>query len=277
MPPADSVDLLPDELRRLRETLRESRYCLVDVRQPLEYAAGHLPGALLLPLPDLEARLFDLPADRALIFYCATGARSRVAADLALEAEVTVQPVHHLVGGLLAWEGRRIEDFPRVRVVPSGAGPAAVLYSAMDLEKGAARFYRALQRRFPEAPLGPLLAKLADDETAHARSVYARWAPAVEVRPPFETLFERLEGRILEGGEDLEAALGRAAAAGARPCLRLLELALDLEVAAYDLYRVLAEGAPDPAPREAFWDLAQAEKAHLRTISRALRDCPQAG
>lgn len=276
MPPADTVDLLPDELRRLLETRRESRYCLVDVRQPLEYAAGHLPGALLLPLPELEARVFHLPADRALIFYCATGARSRVAADLALEAEATAQPVHHLVGGLLAWEGRRLQDFPRVQVVPAGAGPAAALYAAMDLEKGAARFYRILQGRFPGPPLGPLLSELAAAEAAHARAVYAHWAPSTKAPPAFEVVFEGLEGRILEGGEELEAALGRAAAAGARPCLRLLELALDLEYAAYDLYRVLAEDAPDPAPREAFWDLAQAEKAHLRTISRALRDCPEA-
>lgn len=50
---------------------------LVDVRTPGEYAAGHLPGALNVPLDALERRLDDLgPRDQALIVYCESGARS---------------------------------------------------------------------------------------------------------------------------------------------------------------------------------------------------------
>lgn len=43
---------------------------LLDVRSEEEYRAGHLPGALSLPLPQLEARLAELPAGREVVAYC---------------------------------------------------------------------------------------------------------------------------------------------------------------------------------------------------------------
>lgn len=43
---------------------------LLDVRPEAEYLAGHLPGAVHIPLPDLAARLAELPADLDIIAYC---------------------------------------------------------------------------------------------------------------------------------------------------------------------------------------------------------------
>ncbi len=41
----------------------------LDVRQPQEYAAGHLPGAKLLPLGELESRLDELGGGKAIVIY----------------------------------------------------------------------------------------------------------------------------------------------------------------------------------------------------------------
>ena len=41
----------------------------LDVRQPKEYAAGHLPGAKLLPLGDLDSRLGELDMDKPIVIY----------------------------------------------------------------------------------------------------------------------------------------------------------------------------------------------------------------
>ncbi len=41
----------------------------LDVRQPQEYAAGHLPGAKLLPLGELESRLDELAGGKAIVIY----------------------------------------------------------------------------------------------------------------------------------------------------------------------------------------------------------------
>ncbi len=48
----------------------------VDIREPHELRQGHARGALLLPMNDVPKRLGELPRDRALVVYCAAGARS---------------------------------------------------------------------------------------------------------------------------------------------------------------------------------------------------------
>lgn len=53
---------------------------LVDVRNPAEFAAGHIEGARNVPVHDLERRADELGAhDRPVIVYCASGARSALA------------------------------------------------------------------------------------------------------------------------------------------------------------------------------------------------------
>ena len=57
---------------KVREFLREKRpqeYNLVDVRQPEEYERGHLPGARLIPLGELEGRLKELDPNKLTITY----------------------------------------------------------------------------------------------------------------------------------------------------------------------------------------------------------------
>jgi rhodanese-related sulfurtransferase len=65
----DFTNLSADELRTYLQNNREEDYLLVDVRQPREYSQGHIPGARLLPLGELSARLGELPRDRDVIFY----------------------------------------------------------------------------------------------------------------------------------------------------------------------------------------------------------------
>lgn len=56
---------------------------LVDVRTPAEFAAGHIPGAVNIPLQQLDSRLSELqPKDQAVVLYCRSGNRSGTAARL---------------------------------------------------------------------------------------------------------------------------------------------------------------------------------------------------
>lgn len=43
---------------------------VIDVRPTVEYRAGHLPGAVSIPLEELPARLGELPRDRQIVAYC---------------------------------------------------------------------------------------------------------------------------------------------------------------------------------------------------------------
>jgi len=63
------TNVTADELREYMRTHKEEDYLLVDVRNPKEYGKGHIPGAYLLPVGELSARLSELPLDRDIIFY----------------------------------------------------------------------------------------------------------------------------------------------------------------------------------------------------------------
>ncbi|MBB1611789.1 ArsR family transcriptional regulator [Pseudomonas sp. UMC65] len=54
----------------LRQRLQEGGMTLLDVRSPQEFALGHLPGAINIPVEELEQRLAELPAGQELVAYC---------------------------------------------------------------------------------------------------------------------------------------------------------------------------------------------------------------
>lgn len=58
-----------DEANKLVADSPAGEVVFLDVRQPQEYAAGHLPGAKLLPLGDLDSRLGELATDKPIVIY----------------------------------------------------------------------------------------------------------------------------------------------------------------------------------------------------------------
>lgn len=96
-------DVSPSEGKRLFEAggLR-----LVDVRTPGETSGGIIPGALLIPVDELEARLRELPRDGApTLIYCASGGRSAAACEFLSQQGFT--NLSNLEGGFGAWPGPR--------------------------------------------------------------------------------------------------------------------------------------------------------------------------
>jgi rhodanese-related sulfurtransferase len=64
--------------RRVPELKREGAQ-LVDVRSPGEFAGGHAPGSVNIPLQELDARAKELDPDRWVVVACASGTRSAMA------------------------------------------------------------------------------------------------------------------------------------------------------------------------------------------------------
>ena len=73
---------------------------LVDVRQPEEYEAGHVPGAKLIPLADVVARAGEIPVDGPVYVICQTGSRSQRAADFFRNRGIEA---YNVAGGTKAW------------------------------------------------------------------------------------------------------------------------------------------------------------------------------
>jgi len=89
-------------LDELAQGLEDGTILLVDVREPHEYAAGHIPGAVLMPLSTFDPA--DLPAaeGKQIVFACQAGKRSMAAlqqARLAGSANVA----GHYPGGFAGW------------------------------------------------------------------------------------------------------------------------------------------------------------------------------
>ena len=262
--------LTASELRQYLKSQSEESFLMIDVRQESEYEMGHIPGAKLMPLAEVETRLFSLPADRDLIFYCHNGGRSQWAASLTGESEVGDKKVYNLMGGLLAWEGKTIPGFPKVQVFAKDHKPEALLKRAMDLEKGAWRFYRCAMDEYRDDPVRHVLEQLAIAEKGHASLIY-RFLQEIETGlPPFDQYYQKLKGEILEGGMSYEDACSRMTAIHSQGRTGIVDLALTIEYAAFDLYRAMAESVEDSEARETFLAVAQAEKGHMRSLARSL-------
>lgn len=104
---------------------------LLDVRQPREYEAGHIPGARLIPLKELPERLAELTPEQPVLVYCAVGGRSRAAAQF-LSGQGFGE-VYNLAGGIKAWQGE------------TAAGPAA---AGLDLLPAGAEYAEAAALAF---------------------------------------------------------------------------------------------------------------------------------
>jgi rhodanese-related sulfurtransferase len=74
----------------------------VDVREPDEWEAGHIPGAVHIPLGDLPFRLAELPPTRDLILVCHSGGRSFAATAFLLQNRYP--RAVNLEGGMVAWQ-----------------------------------------------------------------------------------------------------------------------------------------------------------------------------
>ena len=66
---------------------------LIDVREPHEYEAGHVPGAINMPINTLEKNIAQLPTDKPIVFFCGAGGRSGEAHDTVRAARPELKTV----------------------------------------------------------------------------------------------------------------------------------------------------------------------------------------
>ncbi len=271
---SEFINMSVQQARKFMKEHLEQEYLLIDVRQPNEYTRGHIPGALLLPLSELPARMGELAWDRDLLFYCRSGHRSQAAAIFAANQPGREgRAIYNLQGGILAWDGVTATHVPNLHAFDVNGPPAQLLFQAMDMERGAERLYLELMKRFQQPILQQLLDVLVRAEEGHARVVYRYWAEEEESPAPFELVYRQLKGDILEGGIELVHALNTVEQEAENPCRVVFELALAVEFAAYDLYRNLAQLFAGKNLETTFLAIAQAEKEHMRIVAEAIGSC----
>ena len=92
------IDVAPDQARALLES---GSVQLVDVRETYEYDAGRIAGSRLIGLANLSAEAETIDRERPVLFYCAVGSRSTMAAQA---FRASGYDAYSLAGGLVAWQ-----------------------------------------------------------------------------------------------------------------------------------------------------------------------------
>jgi rhodanese-related sulfurtransferase len=110
-------DLSPADVSAM---LDNGRIVLIDVREPQEYAAGRIHGALNFPLSTFDPKAVPMPADRTVVLQCGTGKRSAMAIERCQKEGLKVDS--HLAGGIAAWRaaGLRTTVFDPATQAASG-------------------------------------------------------------------------------------------------------------------------------------------------------------
>jgi rhodanese-related sulfurtransferase len=74
---------------------------IIDVREPFEYAAGHIPDSKLISAGQLPARLSEIDKTKPVLVYCASGNRSRGASQFLVQSGYS--KVYNLKSGIMGW------------------------------------------------------------------------------------------------------------------------------------------------------------------------------
>jgi hydroxyacylglutathione hydrolase len=79
---------------------------VLDIRNPGEWKAGHIPGSVNIPLNHMQARMAEVPRGRRIAVHCAGGYRSSIAASILHQHGIT--NLIEMAGGLAAWEAAKL-------------------------------------------------------------------------------------------------------------------------------------------------------------------------
>jgi rhodanese-related sulfurtransferase len=96
-----SPGLTPEQVLEKLDTDRP--LLVVDVRKPVEFGVAHIPGAINIPVNEVEGRLDEFRHDNGVLIYCINGTRTRQAEAMLLGADIP--GVYHLQGAFTAWIG----------------------------------------------------------------------------------------------------------------------------------------------------------------------------
>ncbi|WP_337020453.1 sulfurtransferase TusA family protein [Oceanobacillus massiliensis] len=92
------------ELKELQKKIeKDENTAVLDVREPAEYAFGHIPKAKNIPLGELDDRIDEVESDKELFIICRTGSRSDLAAQKL--AKKGIKNIKNVVPGMLQWKG----------------------------------------------------------------------------------------------------------------------------------------------------------------------------
>jgi sulfur-carrier protein adenylyltransferase/sulfurtransferase len=264
--PVSSMDA--DEAKAYMAGHREDDYTVLDVRQPGEYEDEHLPGARLIPLPQLSEAYSSLDPEKPVIVHCAVGGRSRVAAQML--SGHGFKEVYNLAGGIKAFKGPKAAGPQELNLdlVRGDETPAEIIALAYGMERALQLFYEAMLGRTGDQEMQDLFSSLARVEQRHQQRLLEQYR-GMEPGPDPGALEAAPAPEILEGGFKMQEFMEKNESF-MQTVPHVLDLAMMLETQALDLYLRFVGRCSQAATREVLFGIAAEEKAHLASLGRLL-------
>lgn len=257
-----------DEARRFIDASKNDAITILDVRQPEEYTLGHIPGARLIPLPQLNERLKELDTAKPTVVYCAIGGRSRVAAQML--AGKGFDTVYNLSGGFKAWSAESaVGPVDQGLELFSGTeSPADALVVGWGLEEGLRDFYQSMAGRDLPPEAVQLFKQLAAIEIRHQESIFEAWKQLSAESIEMSAFAKERTAGAMEGGLTSEAYAERFSPDWRNP-RDIVEVAMSIEAQALDLYLRAADRAQGETAR-VLRRIAGEERAHLAELGKLM-------
>jgi rhodanese-related sulfurtransferase/rubrerythrin len=267
--PVQSIDT--DQAKSFIEDKRVDELTILDVRQPAEYESGHIPGAILAPLPELTDRMDRIDRAKPVMVYCASGGRSRMAAQL-LSGQ-GFNRIINIAGGFNAWtsEAAFLAEEKGLALFDGVASVESALTVAYSLEEGLKEFYDAMAKQVASDPARRLFHQLSQIEVKHQDRIleqYAEITGVVVTRNSFEA--GQLP-EVLEGGLTTEE-YTNLLMPSCDTLTEIIELAMSIEAQALDLYLRAAGKADSEGGKNALIQIANEEKTHLARLGQLLEE-----
>ncbi len=272
---SDMKVMFPDEVKDYMDEHQEGSYTLLDVRQPAEYELTHLPGARLIPLPELADSIGAIDPRKPTIVYCAAGGRSRMAVQLLMNHGLG--EVYNMQGGINAWEEPTAAspmEF-HLRFIRGDEKPDEAISIACRMEQGLKRFHREILSRSTDAQLSNLLYHLVSAEESHERTLLGLLSDP-KLRDEISRGIENdPDASLMEGGIDFQQFMREN-----EPFLNdvqgYLNVAMMIETQALDLYLRMAASSSDENTRKVLFRISEEEKSHLAALGRVMDDSVRA-
>ncbi|MFC1815303.1 rhodanese-like domain-containing protein [Thermodesulfobacteriota bacterium] len=267
--PVQSFDT--DQARKYISANSYDAFTILDVRQPNEYKGGHIPGAKLIPLPDLTERLNEIDADKPAIVYCAIGGRSRVAAQI-----LTVKGfdnVYNLSGGFKAWDSKAAFGGKEqgLELFSGNESSEKTLIVAYSLEAGLRDFYLSMLPKISNEDVQKLFQKLSDIEVKHQERIFDEYLNLTGKSDTQAEFEKNVVVKAMEGGLTTEE-YPSLFTVDWESVIDIIDLAMSIEAQALDLYMRAAEKSQNLQSKNVLTQIADEEQIHLKQLGKMIEN-----
>ncbi|UCD66576.1 MAG: hypothetical protein JSW69_02845 [Deltaproteobacteria bacterium] len=198
--------------------------------------------------------------------------RSRSAATLLLGAGL--KNVFSMEGGIRSWKGLVAHGLPEAGMAyfSPAANAEEIVGLAWALEEGSKLFYQGVSDHFSDdKEAQEMFSWLVSAEKSHEKHLLETYENLTGKKPDFTNLRDKfsdsLSGSVMEGGVAVEEALAWIEDKGVSESL---ELAIAMEVNAYDLYIKMSRAIEDKQAQLIFEKLSEEEQVHLEKLASLL-------